>query len=221
MGSIIKLTAEDGHQFNAWRAEPAGEPKGGVVVLQEVFGVNDHIREVTDGFAADGYVAVAPAIYDRVSPDVALPYTPEAMTEARSLRDQAGWDGPVMDIRAAVKSLPTPVGVVGYCWGGSLTFLTACRVEGVSCGVSYYGGQIVPFKDEKPACPLMMHFGDMDASIPMEDIETIRAAQPQAEIHVYHADHGFNCDHRGQFEPDSAKLARERTLAFFSTHMKG
>ncbi len=219
MGEMVRIRAEDGHEFDAYRAEPQGDARGGVVVIQEIFGVNRHIREVADGFARDGYVAIAPALYDRVERGIELGYEPDDIARGREIRAEVGWDGPVKDIAAAVQALPGKVGTVGYCWGGSLSFLAATRIDGLACAVVYYGGQIVPFKDETAKCPLLMHFGDMDQSIPMADVDAIRAAQPKAEIHVYHADHGFNCDHRKQYHPESARLARERTLAFFARHI--
>lgn len=220
MGENIRLTAEDGFELGAYRAEPEGDARGSIVVIQEVFGVNAHIREVADGFAADGYIALAPAIYDRVEPDFECGYTPEDIEVAREMRAKAGWEGPMMDIAAAVKALDGKIGAVGYCWGGTLSFLAGTRIEGVTCSVVYYGGQIIPYKDETANCPMLMHFGDLDQSIPMADVDAIRAAQPDAAIHVYEgADHGFNCDHRGQHEPNAQKLARERTMAFYAQHL--
>ena len=220
MGENVRLTAEDGFELGAYRAEPEGEARGSIVVIQEIFGVNAHIREVADGFAANGYIALAPAIYDRVEPDFEVGYTPDDMTRGRDVRAEAGWDGPMSDIAAAVKALDGKIGTVGYCWGGTLSFLAGTRIEGVACSVVYYGGQIIPYKDEKANCPVLMHFGDLDQSIPMADVDAIRAAQPDAGIHVYEgADHGFNCDHRGTHEPNAQKLARERTMAFYAEHL--
>ncbi|MDP6389951.1 MAG: dienelactone hydrolase family protein [Alphaproteobacteria bacterium] len=220
MGEHICLTAEDGFELGAYRAEPKGDARGSIVVIQEVFGVNAHVREVADGFAADGYIALAPAIYDRVEPDFECGYTPEDIEGARDMRAKAGWDGPMADIAAAVKACEGKIGTVGYCWGGTLSFLAGTRIEGVACSVVYYGGQIIPYKDEKANCPMLMHFGDLDQSIPMADVDAIRAAQPDAAIHVYEgADHGFNCDHRGQHNPEAAAQARERTMAFYAQHV--
>ncbi len=219
MGEMIRLTAEDGHEFDAYKASPAGAPKGGILVIQEIFGVNQHIKEVADGFAADGYVAIAPAVYDRAKPGADLGYTPEDVAVGLEHRATVGDDNAVKDMAAAVKALPGKVGTVGYCWGGTLSYLCATRIQGVDCSVVYYGGQMVPYKDESANCPLLMHFGDMDAGIPMEDVDQIRAANPSADINIYHADHGFNCDHRAQYDEESSKLARERTMAFFAEHV--
>ena len=159
--------------------------------------------------------------YDRAERGVDLSYSPEDRQAGRDFRAKVGDDGPVADIAAVVKELQFAgkAGTVGYCWGGTLSFLAATRIEGVSCSVVYYGGQIVPYKAETAKAPLQMHFGDMDAGIPMEDVDQIKAAQPQADVHVYHADHGFNCDHRSQYDEESCKLARERSLAFFAQYV--
>lgn len=219
MGETTKLTAADGFELSAYKAVPSGHSHGKIVVIQEIFGVNKHIREVTDGFAADGYTAIAPAIYDRVEPNFEIGYTPDEVARGREVRAKAGWDGPMKDIAAAVKTLGGSAGTVGYCWGGSLSFLSGTRLDGVAAAVIYYGGQIVPYKDETARCPMLMHFGDLDQSIPPADVEAIRTAQPKAELHVYNADHGFNCDHRKQYSDEAAKLARQRTLDFFAKHL--
>jgi len=221
MGEMIRLTAADGHEFDAYKAVSNGTPKGGICVIQEIFGANAHIREVTDGYAAAGYLAIAPALYDRAERGVDLGYTPEDMQAGRDFRAKVGDEGPVADITAVVKELQSAgkVGTVGYCWGGTLSFLAATRVDGVAGSVIYYGGQIVPYKDETSNAPLLMHFGDMDAGIPMEDVDQIKAAQPQADVHIYNADHGFNCDHRSQYDEDSCRVARERSLVFFAQNI--
>jgi len=221
MGEMIRLTAADGHEFDAYKAVSNGTPKGGICVIQEIFGANAHIREVADGYAAAGYLAIAPALYDRAERGVDLGYTPEDMQAGRDFRAKVGDEGPVADITAVVKELQSAgkVGTVGYCWGGTLSFLAATRVDGVAGSVIYYGGQIVPYKDETSNAPLLMHFGDMDAGIPMEDVDQIKAAQPQADVHIYNADHGFNCDHRSQYDEDSCRVARERSLVFFAQNL--
>jgi len=224
MGTELRLTASDGHELGAYRAEPAGDARGGIVVLQEIFGVNQHIREVADGFAADGYVALAPALYDRSSrKDFQAGYTPEDVEVGRKLREEFAWDDTVKDVSAAVDVLQAEglkVGSVGYCWGGTVSYLAGTRLP-VSGAVVYYGGQIIPYVNEKANCPLLMHFGEHDKGIPLSDVDQIRAAHPEAEIHVYDADHGFNCDHRGQYNAAAATLARQRTMAFFGEHLAG
>jgi carboxymethylenebutenolidase len=224
MGERLTLRAGDGHELGAYRSLPPGRPRGGVVVLQEIFGVNQHIREVTDGFAADGYAAVAPALFDRSSArGVELGYVPDGIARGRALREEFSWEDTVKDVEAAVNLLRSEglkVATVGYCWGGSISFLSAVRLP-LDAAVVYYGGQILPFVEEKERCPLLMHFGERDASIPLSHVETIRKAHPGAVVHLYDADHGFNCNHRASFDEAASKLARERTLAFFEKHLTG
>lgn len=218
MGETIRLTASDGHELAAYRADPSGTPRGAIVVIQEIFGVNEHIRSVADGFAADGYTAVAPALFDRVERGVELGYDEEGRNRGRGIRADIAWDDAVRDIAAAVAAVPgTKIGVVGYCWGGSLAWLAATRLDGLAAAVCYYGGQIADFKDESPRCPVLLHFGSADQSIPMSDVEAIRTAHPDLPIHVYEgAGHGFNCDMRGSYDRDAATLARQRTMAMLA-----
>ena len=222
MGQRLTLTADDGHSFGAWRADASGTARGGLVMLQEIFGVNVHIRDVCDGFAADGFTCIAPALYDRSShKDCELGYEAEDMAAGRKLREEFSWDDTVRDVAAAVAVLVGEglgVGSVGYCWGGTISFLAGVRLD-VSAAVVYYGGQIIPYKDEKARCPMLMHFGEHDAGIPLSDVEQIRAAQPEAAVHIYDAGHGFNCDRRGSYDEAAAKLARQRTIDFFGTHL--
>ena len=222
MGTDIRLTADDGHELGAYRANPAGQPRGGIVVCQEIFGVNKHIREVCDGFASQGYLVIAPALYDRSSnKDCQLDYTPENVELGRKLRDEFAWDDTVMDVDAAVKLLQTQslkVATVGYCWGGTISFLAATRLS-INGAVVYYGGQIIPYVEEKENCPLLMHFGKQDQSIPLSDVDTIRESHAAAKIYLYDAGHGFNCDHRNSYHEPSAQLARTRTLEFFTENL--
>ena len=224
MGKDLTLTAEDGHELNAYRADPAGDAKGGIVVLQEIFGVNVHIRDVCDGFAKDGFSVVAPALYDRSSrKNFQVGYTPDVIAVGRVLRDEFSWDDTVKDVKAAADLLAADglkVGTVGYCWGGTISFLAGVRLD-IAGAVVYYGGQIIPYKDEAARCPMLMHFGEHDAGIPLSDVDQIKAAQPQADVHIYDADHGFNCDHRGSFNEAAAAQARERTMAFFAKNLAG
>ncbi|MSP48034.1 MAG: dienelactone hydrolase family protein [Alphaproteobacteria bacterium] len=220
MAETIRLKASDGHQFDAYVAQPAGKPRGGLVVIQEIFGVNQHMRKLADGFAAEGYLCVTPALFDRAKPAVELGYGPTDIPQGRDIRASLKLDQVLLDLKAAADAAKAAgkVGAVGYCWGGSLAYLCATRL-GVAAAVGYYGGQIVPHKEEKPGCPTMLHFGERDKGIPLTDVEIIRKARPDVTIHIYPADHGFNCDERGSWEPTSAKIARERTLELFRKHV--
>ena len=218
MGHMIELMAKDGHVLSAYRADPVGNPRGGVVVLQEIWGVNDHIRAVADSYAAEGYAAVAPALFDRVERDVAMDqYTNETRTRGFSVMQKVDHDEAMLDVAAAADSLSATgrVGVVGFCFGGRLAWLAASRVPGISGAVAYYGGGIPGMAAEKPRCPVIFHFGERDQHIPVDAIREFGKAHPTLPIYMYNADHGFNCDQRGSYDEASAKLARQRTLEFF------
>lgn len=219
----VRLRAKDGHEFEGYHASAQGERRGGLVILQEIFGVTGHIRRVADDYARHGYDVLAPALFDRSRSGVELPYDGEGTTQGKEIAVALRWDGPMMDIAAAVGWLRADgcqsVGVVGYCWGGSLSWLAAQRVSGLDAAVSYYGGQVAQFLADKPNCPVMLHFGREDAFIPMEDVDQIRAALPGTDIYLYPAGHGFNCDERSGFHQASADLALERSLAFLTVNM--
>jgi carboxymethylenebutenolidase len=215
MGKPLSLTAKDSHRLGAYRADPAGKPLGGVVVVQEIFGVNHHIRSVCDRLAALGYAAVAPALFDRFARDFQSGYSPEEVAQARKFLADIDWTAFVADTTAAVEALPRPVAVMGFCMGGTVAYLAATQLDGLAAAVCFYGGQIVKSADRKPRCPTQMHFGDKDESIPMSDVEAIRAKRPDCEIHVYPgAGHGFHCDERASFHAESAAIAWGRTLRF-------
>lgn len=221
MNETIKLTAEDGVIIDAYRAEPAGKPRGGIVVLQEIFGVNAHIRRVADGFAAQGYLAIAPALFDRAKPGVEMGYGPDDMEAGVGLLGRISPAKTMMDVAAAVKAASAggEVGVVGYCWGGSLAFAAACTQDGLAAAVAYYGGNIAKMLDQPPKVPTMLHFGERDTHIPMSDVAAIKAALPDVPVHTYPAGHGFNCDARGSYDAPSAAQALDRTLAFLGQHL--
>lgn len=221
MGKAIELTASDGHKFNSYVAEPAGKPRGAVVVMQEAFGVNKHIRAVTDGYAADGYLAIAPGSYERVQRGFETGYSEAEIQIAIGIMKQVSWDDAIKDMKAAIDHVKHAgkVGIVGFCWGGSAAWLAATRIPGLACAVAYYGGSIPDFLDEKPMCPVMFHFGEQDTRPSLEQGKKIVAAHPKEKAYFYPAGHGFNCDHRGSFNPESSKLARTRTLAFFQEHI--
>jgi carboxymethylenebutenolidase len=222
LGKHFSLTTSDSHTLGAYRADPSGKPKGAMVVAQEIFGVNSHIRNVCDRLAAHGYVAVAPALFDRFVRDFQSGYSADEVAHARSYLGKIDWPKMLLDIQAGIDDVTAvgPVGVIGFCMGGSAAFLAATRLTGVSAAVAYYGGQIVKFADEKPKCPVQMHFGETDASIPISDVEIIKQKRKDCEIYTYPAGHGFYCDERASFNDASAKLAWQRTLDFLARNLK-
>ena len=226
MSQSIDLDAKDGHRFPAYVAEPAGQPRGAIVVLQEIFGVNSHIRSVADGYAAAGYLAVAPATFHRVKPGVELGYTGDDMQAGSALKaavEALPAPGVLQDVQAAVDyaARAGKVGIVGFCWGGLLTWRAAASVSGLAAAVPYYGGGMTTPEESarQPKVPVLAHFGERDHWIPVDTVEGFKVAHPEVEVHVYAADHGFNCDQRGSHDAEAAKLARERTLAFFRRHV--
>ena len=221
MGKPITLTAADGHTLDGYRADPSGAARGGLVVAQEIFGVNHHIRAVCDRFAEAGYLAVAPALFDRTQKRVELGYTPEDIAAGRAIMQKLDLDAAMKDVAAAaaVAKEAGKTAVVGYCWGGTVAWAAATRLAGLAGSVAYYGGGIGGLAGEKPRCPVMLHFGDQDQSIPMEVVEKVRAAHPDLPLYIYHAGHGFNCDARGSYHAESAKLALDRTLGFLREHV--
>ena len=223
MGHDIKLTASDGFQFGGYRADPAGTPKAAVVVIQEIFGVNHHIRAVCDRLAGAGYVAIAPSIFDRTEPNFQSGYSPDEIAVARKFVANPDWAAMLRDTQAAIDAVANvgPVGIVGFCLGGSVAYAAATKLTGLSAAVGYYGGAIVRFADDKPKVPTQLHFGEKDTGIPLSDVETIRSKRPDVEIHVYPgAQHGFNCDERQSYDKASADIAWPRSLDFFARHLK-
>jgi carboxymethylenebutenolidase len=225
MGEFTTLMARDGHEFNAWLAAPTlheGRARGAVVVLQEIFGVNRHIRRVADEFAAAGYVAIAPCLFDRIRRGIELGYSDAETQEGRGYRMQIPHEKTLLDLTASINVVRRSgrVAAVGYCWGGTLAYLAACELP-ISCAVSYYGGQIAQHLDRTPRRPVMYHFGENDPHIPLADVEKIRAADPSGTFHLYPAGHGFNCEDRGSYDAASAQLARDRTLAFLAAKREG
>ena len=218
MGENLSLKASDGHKVSAYLAPPKGTPRGGVVIVQEIFGVNSHIRGVADFYAARGYLAIAPALFDRIEPGIELGYEPDDITAGIAHKNAAGNDAPMYDIAAALDAVRAAgkVGVVGYCWGGALTWLAACKVDGFAAASSYYGGGIGGMVSLTAKCPVIFHFGEEDHAIPMSEVDQLRAAQPSCPVHVYPAGHGFNCEQRGSFHEESRDLAGGRTLELFA-----
>lgn len=227
MANLIELTAADGFRFPVYEARPVGPAQGAVVVLQEIFGVNAHIRAVADGFAAQGYLALAPSTFHRVKVGVELGYTPDDVTAGAALKaavEALPAPGVMPDIQAAIAygAQAGKVGVVGYCWGGLLSWRAACLLSGLRAAVVYYGGGMTSPAEiaRTPACPVLAHLSDRDQHIPMTGVEAFRKAQAGVEVHIYPANHGFNCDHRAAYDAAAAALARERTLAFFARHLR-
>jgi carboxymethylenebutenolidase len=221
LGTNITLTASDGFKLGAYRAEPQGKPKGGIVVIQEIFGVNHHIRAVADRFAALGYVAVAPQVFDRIQPNFESGYTPDEIAHARTFIPKIDWGKMLLDTQAAIDNVKPAgkVGIVGYCMGGSIAFLAGAKLSGLSAAVGYYGGTIAKNADEKPKVPTLLHFGDQDQSIPMSDVEIVKQKRPDCEIHIYNAGHGFSCDERGSYNEAAHKAAWDRTVPWFAKNV--
>lgn len=218
MGTALTLAATDGHKLGAYRADPVGQARGGVVVIQEIFGLNHHIRAVCDRLAAVGYAAVAPALFDRFAKGFESGYSPEEIGKARDLAmKNRDWSHTMLDTKAAYDLLQSvgPVAIVGFCMGGSVSFLAATKIDGLVAASCFYGGAVVQFANDKPKCPTQLHFGEHDEHIPMTDVEKIKAKRPDCEVFVYPAGHGFYCDERASFHAPSAKLAWERTLDLF------
>jgi carboxymethylenebutenolidase len=223
VGQDIKLTASDNFQLGGYRADPAGAPKAAVVVIQEIFGVNHHIRAVCDRIAGNGYVAIAPSIFDRIEPNFQSGYSPEEVAVARKFVANPDWTAMLLDTQAAIDAVKDvgPVGIVGFCLGGSVAYAAATKLTGLSVAIGCYGGAIVRFADDKPKVPTQLHFGEKDAGIPLADVETIRAKRPDVEIHVYPgAQHGFNCEERASYDKASADIARQRSVEFLAKHLK-
>jgi carboxymethylenebutenolidase len=221
MGEPLRLTAADGHTFAAYRAVPKGKPRGALIVVPEIFGVNHHIKSVTDRFTADGYVAIAPALFDRIERDVDFEYTPDKVARGRQIKAQITTEMMMADLTAVVAAVAGygAIGVVGYCWGGFVTWMASAYLAGIRCAVPYYGGGMLENIDIEPRVPVMGHFGDRDAIIPVSGVRQLIAKHPAHQFYIYEADHGFNCDERGSYDAAAASLARERTLSFFREHV--
>ena len=218
MSATITLTASDGHSLSAHRA---GEGPG-LVVVQEIFGVNSHIRNVVDRFAEKGFAAIAPALFDRLGPGHELGYSPDDVAAGRELRGRVDNADALKDIAAARDLLAgegRKVGVVGYCWGGSLAWHAATQLTGFDAAVGYYGGEIPKSANARPTVPTMLHFGENDAGIPMDGVRAVQAAHPDIPIHIYDAGHGFSCDERASFDEASHRVALDRTLAFLRENL--
>jgi carboxymethylenebutenolidase len=214
MGKTVKLKANDGHELDAYVAEPKGQPRGGIVVVQEIFGVTDHIKRIADQYAAEGYLAVAPAMFDRIKPGITLPYSD--IQQGIAYMQLLKWPNTLADLEAAAEHVRAAgsASVVGFCWGGTVAHVAASELD-LDAAVSYYGGGVAKMLDKAPRCPVLYHFGDQDGSIPLPDVEKVKAAFPDQAVHVYPgAGHGFNCDERGSYSAPDAKLAFARSIDF-------
>lgn len=218
--STLQLRAADGNVLSAYLVKPQGAPRGAVVVVQEIFGVNSHIRRVAEQYAAEGYLAVAPAMFDRFEKDVNFGYDAVGMQQGIALMMRTTNEGTLADLNAAIDAVAHAgnVGMVGYCWGGRAAYLAACHANVAAC-VAYYGGGIAQLLPDTPRCPVMFHFGERDTHIPLSDVDAIRRAYPEGVYHLYPAGHGFNCTERSDFEAASARLAFDRTIEFFRHHL--
>ncbi len=220
-GTMTSMPMSDGASIGVYHVQPTGPRRGGLVLIQEIFGVTEHIREQCDGYAADGYEVLAPALYDRVAPDFQATYSPEdiqkAMKVARELHD---FQQALKDVQTCIDALKDkgPVFMTGYCYGGSVSWAMACRSPDLAAASGYYGGMIPSMADQTPKCPTILHFGRHDHGIPMDSVEALAAKHPEVPVHVYEAGHGFQSDRRADYHPESARLARERTLALFQAN---
>ena len=222
MGETVRLTSSlDGFVIDAYRAVPPDARRGGLVLVQEIFGVTDHIRELADGYAADGYETLAPSFFDRRAPGFQAGYDAEGIAKGRDLSEATAWDEVAADLQAAIDALAPPVFVVGYCWGGTAAWLAACRCDGLAGASAFYGRRIPELLSETPKVPIILHFGRDDASIPPAVVEAIAAAHEDLPIHIYDAGHGFVSDRRADYRPDAARLARLRTLQLFARNGGG
>jgi carboxymethylenebutenolidase len=221
LGKTVQGTAADGHRFGMYRADPAGPPRGAVVIVQEIFGVNGHIRAVCDDYAGEGYVALAPALFDRVERGVELGYQADDIAAGRAIREKVSLEQALADVEAAAQQVAAAgrIGVVGYCWGGTVAWVAATRSRTFAAAISYYGGGVPDLADEQPNCPVQLHFGEHDHAIPLAGVDRLKAAHPELPVHVYPAGHGFNCDQRSSYHAESARQARERALAFLRAHV--
>lgn len=217
-GTMISMTMNDGASIGAYHVQPKYERRGGLVLIQEIFGVTDHIRQQCDSFADDGYEVIAPALFDREAPGLEASYSDEDRKQAMDIaKQQHPFDQSVRDTQVCIERLQEygPVFITGYCYGGSVVWAAACRCDGLAAASGYYGSLIPQLAEETPRCPVILHFGRHDQGIPLEGVEQVRARHPEVEVYLYDAGHGFNSDRRANYHQQSAELARQRTLELF------
>ncbi|MGC9954062.1 MAG: dienelactone hydrolase family protein [Rhizomicrobium sp.] len=222
-GKMIPMKMSDGKTIGVYHVEPQGARRGGLVLIQEIFGITDHIKECADSFAAEGYEVLVPALFDREAPGLQASYSPEDIQKAVAIaRQQHPFDLSVADTQVCVDALKSKsaVFITGYCYGGSVSWAAACRCNGLAAASGYYGAMIPTMANENPKCPTILHFGKHDAGIPLEGVEKVRAAHPEVAVYIYDAGHGFNSNRRADYNADAAKLARERTLGLFRVNEK-
>lgn len=219
-GKMIQITMSDGATIGVYHVEPVGQRRGGLVLSQEIFGVTEHIMEQCDSYAAEGYEVLAPALFDREAPGMQTSYEPADVQKALKVREMHPFEQSVADVQTCIDRLKDkgPVFMTGYCYGGSMSWAAACRCEGLAAASCYYGGMIPRMVDETPRCPVILHFGKHDKSIPLESAEVVRARHPDVPVYLYDAGHGFNSDRRADYHAESATLARQRTLALFRAY---
>ena len=220
MNELIEITAKDNHRFSAYISQPSGKPKAGIVIVQEIFGVNTHIKEVTDLYASKGYLCIAPSLFDRIEKNVTLNYDEKGVSKGRNLKELCDKDA-LKDIEASISVVSSAgkVAVIGYCWGGSLSWRIGCKASNLSASICYYGGDIPKLKDLEPKCKVLTHFGELDKGIPINDVKIFEETRPDVLTYTYPADHGFNCDHRSQYNKTCANIAFERTLKFLEQNL--
>ena len=221
-GTMIKMTMSDGAEIGVYHVEPVGARRGGLVLIQEIFGVTEHIKELCAKFADEGYEVLGPALYDREAPGLQASYSPEDVQKAIKIaRGEHPFDLSIADTQTCIDALKSKgaVFITGFCYGGTVTWAAACRSGNLAAASGYYGGQIALMNDQNPKCPTMLHFGENDHGIPMSDIEKIKAAHPDVQVFVYPGvGHGFNCNHRPDYDAEAAKLAKQRTLELFQAN---
>ena len=220
-GTMRQMRMSDGVEIGVYHVDPVGPRRGGVVLIQEIFGVTDHIREQCDLYAAQGYEVLGPSIFDREAPGFQVGYGPENMQKAsRIAREEHPFDLSVGDAQRCIDALKDkgPVFIVGYCYGGSVAWAAACRCTGLAASSGYYGGKIGQMTEENPRCPTILHFGRRDSHIPLEIADEVKRLHPDVMVYLYDAGHGFNSDRRADYNEIAAKLARERTLELFRAH---
>ena len=214
----------DGVEIGVYRVEPEAARRGGLVLIQEIFGVTDHIKECCDSFADEGYEVLAPSLYDREEPGFQATYSPEDIQRAiRIARGEHPFEQSIADTQFCIDAPKDkgPVFITGYCYGGSVTWAAACRCQGLAAASGYYGAKIPELAEWQPQCPTILHFGKLDHGIPMEQVERVQKLHPDVRVYIYDAGHGFNSDRRTDYNPDAAKLARDRTLALFRANGEG